>query len=324
MPESQTGIRIQDIAYTRLRAPDLDVMEQFLLDFGMVRAARTPQALYMRGTGPSHHLHVTEKGDEGFISLAYHARSEEDLHRVAGTPGASAVHALDEPGGGKRVLLTEPTNGFRIEIVHGMQQLAELPIGYRHPNWDANIMRGVSDPTRLKFGPAHVRRISHGVLSTPHLQQTIDWFATTLGLLRTDEFYTGSREEGLIGCFYRLDRGSDPVDHHVLNCYLNPVAGYQHASFVVESVEDMLIGHNHLSRLGKYTHMRGVGYHPPGGQVYDYWLNPWSQMHELYFPTQQFTSENQSNEMPMPPVHDRGSAFANNITRMVASTIAEQ
>ena len=124
MPDSHTGIKIQDIAYTRLRAPDLDVMEQFLLDFGMVRAARTPQALYMRGTGPSHHIHVTEKGDEGFISLAYLARSEEDLHRVAGTPGASAVHSLDEPGGGRRVLLTEPTNGFRIEIVHGLQAVA--------------------------------------------------------------------------------------------------------------------------------------------------------------------------------------------------------
>lgn len=312
-----TGIRIRDIAFTRLRAPDLDIMEQFLLDFGMVRAARTATALYMRGTGPAHHIHITEKGDEGFISLAYYARSEADLQQIALAPGASAVHALDEPGGGQRVLLTEPTNGFRIEIVHGIQQLPELPIEYRHPSFSADVMSGFGDPTRLKFGPAHVRRISHGVLSTPHLRETMDWFKTTLGLLRTDEFYSGNREDGLIGCFYRLDRGSDPVDHHVLNCYRNPTAGYQHASFVVESIEDMLIGHNHLAKVGKYTHMRGVGYHPPGGQVYDYWLNPWGQMHELYFPTQQFTSPSPSNAMPMPVIHDRPSAFANNITKIV-------
>ena len=48
--------------YGRLQAPDLDLEEEFLTAFGMVRAARTPTALYMRGTDPAHHIHVTEKG----------------------------------------------------------------------------------------------------------------------------------------------------------------------------------------------------------------------------------------------------------------------
>jgi len=33
-------IKVQDLAYGRLRAPDLDVMEEFLTHFGMLRAAR--------------------------------------------------------------------------------------------------------------------------------------------------------------------------------------------------------------------------------------------------------------------------------------------
>ena len=56
-------VKVSDIAYGRLRAPDLDVMEEFLTRFGMRRAERTNTALYMRGTDPSHHIHVTEKGD---------------------------------------------------------------------------------------------------------------------------------------------------------------------------------------------------------------------------------------------------------------------
>src|SRR5258707_12057063 len=93
-------IKVQDIAYGRLRAPDLDAMEAFLTHFGMVRADRTKSALYMRGTGPSHHLHVTEKGEPAFVGIAWQAASAEDLARVAKAPGASAVGAIDGPRGG--------------------------------------------------------------------------------------------------------------------------------------------------------------------------------------------------------------------------------
>ncbi|MBC2665291.1 catechol 2,3-dioxygenase [Novosphingobium flavum] len=311
---SGAAIAIHDIAWPRLRAPDLDVMEAFLVDFGLVRAARTEDRLYMRGTGPAHHIHITEKGDPAFVSLAYHARCEEDLHRAADLPDAvSLVHAIDEPGGGRRVLLREPSNGFLLEIVHGVASVPELPVAYRAPQWDAEIMRTVGDPGRLRFGPAHVRRISHGVFSSPRPEATLDWFHRTLGFLCTDVFYIGERDN-MAGGFYRLDRGAEAVDHHVLNVYRNPRAGFQHASFVVEDAEDILIGHQHLMRVGQYKHLRGVGYHPPGGQIYDYWVNPFGQMHELYLPTQFFPSHAPANIMPAPAQHNPESEFANTIT----------
>ena len=43
-----TVIKVKDIAYVRLRAPDLDEAELFLTDFGLTRSARTDTALYMR------------------------------------------------------------------------------------------------------------------------------------------------------------------------------------------------------------------------------------------------------------------------------------
>ena len=120
-------IKVRDIAYGRLRAPDLDAMEEFLTEFGMARSARTDQALYMRGTDPDHHIHVTEKGDPAFIGLAYNAADEDDLERLARLPGASAIEEMDEPGGGRRVRLTEP-NGYQIEVVHGMATLDSIPV----------------------------------------------------------------------------------------------------------------------------------------------------------------------------------------------------
>ena len=59
-------------------------MEEFLTHFGMIRAGAHADALYMRGTDPAHHIHVTEKGGpRKFIGFAYHAASEDDLERLA-------------------------------------------------------------------------------------------------------------------------------------------------------------------------------------------------------------------------------------------------
>jgi hypothetical protein len=72
-------IKAYDLAYGRLRSPDLDKQEEFLTDFGMVRADRTRNALYMRGTDAPHHIHVTELGEPGYVGIAVHAASLEDL-----------------------------------------------------------------------------------------------------------------------------------------------------------------------------------------------------------------------------------------------------
>src|SRR5204863_9753620 len=120
-------IKATDMAYGRLRAPDLDIMEEFLTRFGMTRSDRTPTALYMRGTDHAHHIHVTEKGEPKFVGFAYYASSEDDLKRVAKAPGASGIEHVDEPGGGKRVRLTEP-NGYQIEVVHGIAPAAPITL----------------------------------------------------------------------------------------------------------------------------------------------------------------------------------------------------
>src|ERR1700736_1252918 len=115
-------IKAAHLAYGRLRSPDLDKQEEFLTVFGMVRADRTAKALYMRGTDSPHHIHVTELGDPKYVGIAFHAASMGDLEKLAKAPGATPIETLDEPGGGKRVRLTDP-DGFQVEVIHGMAQL---------------------------------------------------------------------------------------------------------------------------------------------------------------------------------------------------------
>jgi catechol 2,3-dioxygenase-like lactoylglutathione lyase family enzyme len=287
-------IKIRGLAYARLRAPDLDLAEAFLRDFGMTRSARTTSAVYMRGTGPSHHIHVVELGSPGFVGFAYTVDDPDDLERIARAAGASGIEAIDEPGGGRRVRLREP-NGFQIEIVHGIETLAELPVE-RYPQHATDDSMKPPTGMRVKFGPARIRRIAHGVLATPDVSGTVGWWREVLGVIPTDDLFAGSYDR-LIGSFNRIDAGDQPVDHHVVFVLNNTVAGLHHLSFEVEDVEDIFFGKEHLDRVAKYEHMRGIGRHILGSQIYDYWLDPWNRMYEHWKSSERFTAASGSNRM---------------------------
>jgi catechol 2,3-dioxygenase-like lactoylglutathione lyase family enzyme len=286
-------IKVTDLAYGRLRAPDLDVAEEFLTHFGMVKAERTANALYMRGTDPAHHLHVTEKGDPGFVGFAYYAASLDDLKRLAKAPGASPVEAIDEPGGGKRVRLREP-HGYQIEVVYGIKRLPAITVKRQPLNLGSDSLKRAGTLMRLPKGTSRVKRIGHGVMAVPDVKETAQWFRETLGFICSDDVYAGSKDN-IIGSFNRCDRGKEYVDHHVFFCVRNERAGLNHLSFEVQDIDDVFMGHEYLKQLGKYEHMWGIGRHLLGSQIYDYWADPWGRVHEHWSDTDRLNVKNGSN-----------------------------
>jgi len=286
-------IKVRDLAFGRLRAPDLDAQEEFLTHFGMIRAARTPNALYMRGTGSSHHLHVTEKGQPGFIGFAYYAASEDDLAKVAKAPGASGVESLDEPGGGKRVRLREP-NGYQVEVVYGIEKVAEISVEETPINTGAKPLQRAGTLMRLRKSPTPVKRIGHGVMGTPKVKETVQWFRDTLGFICSDDVYAGDKDN-IIGSFNRCDCGDEYVDHHTLFCVMNERAGLNHMSFEVPDIDAVFKDHEYIAGLGKYEHMWGVGRHLLGSQVYDYWADPWGRVHERWADTDRLNARTPGN-----------------------------
>jgi catechol 2,3-dioxygenase-like lactoylglutathione lyase family enzyme len=286
-------IKVMDLAYGRLRSPDLDAAEEFLTHFGMLRAARTPTALYMRGTDAHHYLHVTEKGDPAFIGLAYYATSPDDLARLAKQPGASPVESIDEPGGGQRVRLREP-NGYQVEVVYGIQPLPAIPVPEQPMNTGTEPLRRAGQLMRLRKSPTPIKRMGHGVLGTPNVRETAQWFRETLGFICSDDVYAGDKDN-LIGSFNRCDRGDTYVDHHTLFCVRNERAGLNHMSFEVPDVDAVFKDHQYLKSLGKYDHMWGVGRHLLGSQVYDYWADPWGRVHERWADTDRLNARSGSN-----------------------------
>jgi catechol 2,3-dioxygenase-like lactoylglutathione lyase family enzyme len=271
-------VKVSDLAYVRLQSPSLDEAEEFLTDFGLVRVERTARTLYMRGTDAPHHIHVTHVGPSRFIGLAFEVESDEDLERFARVPGASGIEHLDEPGGGTRVVLTDPL-GYRIEVIYGLERLAPLATRDLAINTGTHKLRRAGELLRLERGPSRVKRIAHAVMMTPNAKEKIRWYREMFGFLPSDEVYAGPTDN-IVASFNRCDRGETFVDHHTFLCFESSRVGLNHVSFEVQSFDDLMLGHEHLQRTEKYRHVWGVGRHLLGSQIYDYWEDPWHRVHE--------------------------------------------
>jgi len=281
-------IKVADLAYARLQSPSLDEAEEFLTAFGMVRAERTAAALYMRGTGSAHHIHVTHLGPSRFLGLAFHAQSEHDLERLARAPGADGVETLDEPGGGKRVRLSDP-HGYQMEVVWGSRGLPALA--------PRRATRNPGELLRMAAGPSQVKRLGHAVIMTQGAREKIKWYREMFGFVCSDDVYAGDRNN-ILASFNRCDRGDAYVDHHTFLCVEGASTGVNHLAYEVQGFDDLMLGHEHLKRAGKYEHIWGVGRHVIGSQVFDYWKDPWGRLHEHWTDTDQLNARHPANLVP--------------------------
>jgi catechol 2,3-dioxygenase-like lactoylglutathione lyase family enzyme len=292
------GIKVNDIAFVRFRAPDLDSMPAFLIDFGMQCADRTVDTLYMRGTDDEGFVHVTHLGDEpGFIGLAFEANSESDLDELGAHDEFSDVIDLDGPGGGRVVRATDP-NGFQVEVVASRGSVGELPVPRAASRNDASTQPRRGAPVRLDAGPSHVKRLGHCVLNVVDYRASEAWYKEHFGLVTSDEVQLD--EQAALGAFLRCDQGDRYVDHHTVFLVGLGEASFNHAAFEVANFDDLMAGHTHLTRAERH-HQWGIGRHILGSQIYDYWLDPYGHMVEHW------TDGDLFNNKTPPNITDIGS-----------------
>jgi catechol 2,3-dioxygenase-like lactoylglutathione lyase family enzyme len=265
------GIKIQDVAFVRFGAPDLDATEAFLTEFGMVRADRTGDSLYMRGLDGDPFLHVTHQGEPGFLAVAFEAASMKDLEALASAERAS-IEKLGGPGGGAMLRLTDP-NGFHIEIVAGRAAVPRIEVAPPTPSNDAHGAPRLNALKRLNRGPSHVKRLGHCVLSVENFRESEAWYKSRFGLITSDEIIVGAPDQAF-GAFLRCDRGGIPSDHHTLFLLGTGKPGFNHAAYEVADFDDLMCGHDWLKEKGRH-HEWGVGRHVLGSQIFDYWRDPW-------------------------------------------------
>lgn len=283
-------IKVTDIAYVRFRAPELDAMEKFLLEFGLVRAERRDKALYMRGTDPLPFAHVTETGEPGFAGLGFYAESVVDLEKLAAAYGLP-VEQSDAPGGGGIVRFTDP-NGFLVDVVAGQKAPSMLPVmrNLVHNDSDTQPRRG--EALRVAPGPSQVKRLGHCVINVKDFRETEAWYKERFGLVTSDEIEIAPGAP--IGAFLRCDRGAAHVDHHTLFPVGTGTPGFNHAAFEVANFDDLMAGREVLQQSGR-RHEWGVGRHILGSQIFDYWRDPWGHTVEHWTDGDLFNNETPPN-----------------------------
>jgi len=276
---TQPIIKVREMAFPRLSAPDLDTAESFLLDFGMVRAHRTDDTLYMRGAGPAPYVHVIHKGAPAWIGFAFEAASREDLDLISKTDGFSPVVTLDAPGGGWRTTTKDPC-GIQVEVVFGIEPAG--PLGSIEPRAlnMGNAFQRIGKLQRVKTGPSRIKRFGHLAMNVPDVKGMLAWYNARFGLIPSDRINIAPGMPVLI--FARCDRGAEPADHHSIlfggTMASGGVTGLNHLSWEVIDIDDVLAGSSHLAAR-KRAHEWGVGRHLLGSQIFDYWKDPWG--HEL-------------------------------------------
>jgi len=268
-------IKIEDIAFVRFTAPDLDEMRKFLIEFGLQPLPEQDGVLYARGAGPAPFVHATAIGGPSFAALGLRAESVADLERLGAAEGVR-IEDFNAPGGGKVVRLTDP-DGRCIEIVAGQAPAQPLPLSAEAQHNSAYERPRKRATVRVIQGPSTVVRLGHAVLEVKDFRASEAWYKSRFGFITSDEIEMAPGTP--LGAFMRCDRGDAPTDHHTLFLLQTPTApGFNHAAFEVASMDDLMRGHTHLQQA-KRTPAWGVGRHILGSQIFDYWKDPWG--HEL-------------------------------------------
>ena len=291
-------VKAQALAFLMFEKPDLRATEDFLTDFGMRCVSRTASQLLLRGAGPQPCLVLARRGPRSrYLGAAFTVGSEADLARLEAVANARRLPPTSIPGGGAGVELTDPA-GNLLWVVTGQQPLDPLPLREPlHPLTNGpGQPRRVNATVRPPLEPAAVAKLGHVVLQTVDFPGMARWYMRHLGLIPTDVQYLEDGSPNL--CFFRLDLGSTPADHHAFVLAGGIEEKYEHSAYEVVDLDALGQGHNVL-RANGYRHMWGIGRHVLGSQLFDYWFDPEGMEFEHYADGDVFTADHETHYVPL-------------------------
>lgn len=287
-------LQLKDVNHVVYRHTDLESIERFLLDFGLVVAHRSEQRVYLRGAGPLPYVYVIEQSAEsGFAAIAFAVERFADLQAAQDLPGASPIQTLNTPGGGHCVVLHDPS-GRRIELVHGITPVDPMPVRAALTLNSAQHKQRFGDVQRPGKGPAQVLRLGHVAIGVKDMHSLLQWYCQVLHMLPSDLIVDGADHSCPSAAFLRLNRGPQWTDHHTIALFQADHDFVHHASFEVQDFDAQCMGHAWMTAQ-QWSPFWGVGRHVLGSQIFDYWRDPSGNLIEHFTDGDLFNHQSPTN-----------------------------
>jgi catechol 2,3-dioxygenase len=232
------------IRSVELGVPDLEQAEGFYGDvWGLHVSARVEGALYLRSTGPDHHvLALRPHSKPEILSVSFRAKDAAALDQIAKCIVSANGTVLTPPGQN-----LEPDGGFVLKVA--------TPEGYilRFHAGDRFLPEAETRPS-LPF------RLSHVNLNCRDIEATARFFQDALGFVQTDR----SRAMSFLRC---------NSDHHAVVLADSGIDGLNHVAFMMPGWESVMLGSGRMIDNG-FPIGWGVGRHGPGNNVFAYFVDP--------------------------------------------------
>ncbi|KAI1135023.1 Glyoxalase/Bleomycin resistance protein/Dihydroxybiphenyl dioxygenase [Hypoxylon sp. FL0543] len=278
-------VQLVKITHVYYKYPDIDKAVTFLKDFGFTEEKRvSDEKIYFRGYGTDPWVLCAIKSDKPeFGGAAFVVESEEDLQLAAETiPKATKIYELeDAPGGGKGVTFYDPVDGFPMHLVWGQTPvpMLDIPLPHEPVNYPTEKNRPAGKFQRFQKRPAPVHKLGHFGVRTTNFAKAYEFYNRHFNFIASDLIHDDKGVDRTV--FYRLNRGDDPVDHHVFFFAEGGSYRVHHSSFETHDFDTQVLGHDWLREKG-YKNCWGVGRHVLGSQIFDYWYDPFGFIMEHY------------------------------------------
>jgi len=242
---------IASLRSVSMNVPDLAKAEAFYTDTWRLEVAnRSADALYLRGTGPDHHLLALHaaSGEAAIRHVTLKARSLDSMSAIATAAveaGGWLLHgpkAIDEPSGGTGILIRDP-HGRLIQVVHG------------------DLVH--HDAREAKDRPM---RLAHVVLNSHAVESTQRFFEKALGFKLADRTR--------IMAFLNCNR-----DHHSIALGDTDNDALNHIAFLMTDIDSVMRGGGRMKDAG-FEIEWGPGRHGPGDNAFNYFIGPFGEVIE--------------------------------------------
>lgn len=261
--------RVAALRSVALNVPDLQEAEKFYTQIWHLDvAARTADALYLRGTGADHHLLALHQapGPARIRNVTLRARSRAALDEVAQSVAAAGGRVLEpvgpvqEPGGGIAVTVADADADGRIfRLVHGDEMHA--------------------DAHEVKDRPL---RLAHAVLNSHDVE------ATRAFMEQVFDFSLSDRTR--IMAFMRCGD-----DHHSIALGDTDNDALNHIAFLMPDLESVMRGGGRMKDAG-YGIEWGPGRHGPGDNAFNYFVGPFDVVIEYTAEVEQIDDSYQAGQ----------------------------